>query len=103
MCSNRVGVETAGDSSITFYGHSFIAGATGEMLSEAGPANETVLTTTLDLGALRKQRSAGGVFRDRRVDLYAPLLTIDGQQMGGKSGMLLQPMPRAAGWMLPTV
>ena len=30
VCSNRVGTETVGSSSITFYGHSFICSQTGE-------------------------------------------------------------------------
>ena len=32
----------------------------------------------VDLEAIRAQRHAWGVFRDRRPDLYGPLLTLDG-------------------------
>lgn len=34
MASNRIGVETFEQSQITFYGGSFIAGPTGEILAQ---------------------------------------------------------------------
>jgi N-carbamoylputrescine amidase len=37
-----------------------------------------VLTATFDLAEIRAQRHAWGVFRDRRPDLYGPILTLDG-------------------------
>jgi len=40
---------------------------------------EAVLTASLDLAAIRAQRSSWGLFRDRRPDLYEPLLTLDGE------------------------
>jgi N-carbamoylputrescine amidase len=46
---------------------------------EADRESETVLTATFDLEAVRAQRHAWGVFRDRRPDLYGPLLTLDGK------------------------
>jgi N-carbamoylputrescine amidase len=36
------------------------------------------VTARFDLDALRLERRSWGVFRDRRPDLYAPLLTQDG-------------------------
>mgnify|MGYP003431227335 CR=1 FL=1 len=33
-----------------------------------------------DLDQVRAQRHAWGVFRDRRPDLYAPILTLDGHR-----------------------
>jgi N-carbamoylputrescine amidase len=38
-----------------------------------------VIIATVDLAAARAQRHAWGVFRDRRPELYAPLLTLDGK------------------------
>ena len=38
IASNRIGIEEDDDSSITFYGSSFIAGPQGKMVSEAGRA-----------------------------------------------------------------
>jgi N-carbamoylputrescine amidase len=78
IASNRVGVERGQKYEMTFYGSSFIAGPTGEKLVEADRSSEAVLTATFDLDAVRAQRHAWGVFRDRRPELYGPLLTLDG-------------------------
>ena len=78
VASNRVGTEADEDSSITFYGSSFIAGPQGNKLAEAGRAEETVLTAEFDLELLEKQRIEWGIFRDRRPDLYRTLTTYDG-------------------------
>ena len=59
---------------------SFIAGPTGEKLTEADRSSEAVITATIDLEQVRAQRHAWGVFRDRRPDLYAPILTLDGHR-----------------------
>ena len=64
---------------MTFYGSSFIASATGEKVAEADRASESVLTASFDLDEIRRYRQAWGVFRDRRPDLYYPLLTLDGR------------------------
>jgi N-carbamoylputrescine amidase len=79
VASNRVGSERGQKYQMTFYGSSFIAGPTGEKVVEADRESETVLTATFDLEAVRAQRHAWGVFRDRRPDLYGPLLTLDGK------------------------
>jgi N-carbamoylputrescine amidase len=78
VASNRVGHEVGKTTEITFYGSSFIADATGRKVAEAGRDGEAVLTATFDLDELRRLRSSWGLFRDRRPDLYGPLLTLDG-------------------------
>jgi N-carbamoylputrescine amidase len=79
VAANRIGFEQgSADRSITFYGSSFIADATGDKVAEAGRTEETVITATFDLDANRQMRSAWGLFRDRRPDLYRPILTLDG-------------------------
>lgn len=78
VASNRIGREDAESGAITFYGSSFIAGPTGELVAQAGREEEAVLTASFDLDALRAQRASWGVFRDRRPELYGPLLTLDG-------------------------
>jgi N-carbamoylputrescine amidase len=78
IASNRIGTETEGDSSITFYGSSFIADETGHKVNEANQTDETVLVHSFDLDAIAAKRRAWGVFRDRRIELYQPLLTKDG-------------------------
>ena len=78
VASNRIGVEKGERYEMTFYGHSFIAGHTGEIIQQADGKSEQVITATLDLKAIREYRHAWGLFRDRRPDLYEPLLTLDG-------------------------
>jgi N-carbamoylputrescine amidase len=78
VASNRIGVERGQKYEMTFYGSSFIAGPTGEKIVEADCESESVIAASLDLEQVRAQRHAWGVFRDRRPDLYAPILTLDG-------------------------
>jgi N-carbamoylputrescine amidase len=78
IASNRIGLERAKTSEITFYGSSFIAGPLGEIVAELPREAEGVITATFDLDEIRKRRASWGLFRDRRPDLYGPLLTADG-------------------------
>jgi len=82
VASNRIGAERGQKYEMTFYGSSFIADPTGAKVAEADRSTATVLTATFDLDQVRAQRHAWGVFRDRRPDLYAPLLTFDGRAPG---------------------
>jgi len=78
--SNRIGVEENESATMTFYGSSFIAGPTGEMAVEANRTDQSVITASFDLNEIRVKRAAWGLFRDRRPDLYDPLLTLDGEE-----------------------
>lgn len=84
VASNRIGKETIetehGDSTITFYGNSFIAGPTGELVALANDKDEAILTAEFNLDRIKNQRHSWGVFRDRRPDLYQALLTLDGSK-----------------------
>ncbi|GAC1310880.1 MAG: N-carbamoylputrescine amidase [Steroidobacteraceae bacterium] len=79
VASNRIGIEQGEKYTMTFYGSSFIASPTGEKVAEADRTSETVLTATFDLEAVRHFREGWGVFRDRRADLYRPILSLDGR------------------------
>jgi N-carbamoylputrescine amidase len=79
VASNRIGVEKGKASEMTFYGSSFIAGPTGEILADAPRDKESVVTATLDLDEIRTMRTSWGLFRDRRPDLYGGLLSLDGR------------------------
>ena len=79
VAANRFGLEKGQQHELTFYGTSFIAGPTGEIVTEAGRDDETVLTATFDLDAVAELRHSWGVFRDRRPELYRPLWALDGQ------------------------
>jgi len=79
VASNRIGAEPGRrGTEIRFYGSSFIADPTGAKVAEADRTSETVLTATFDLEAIEKQRRAWGLFRDRRPDLYQPLMALSG-------------------------
>ncbi len=78
LASNRIGEETGRSCSVTFYGSSFIADATGGIVAEASRDREEVLLATFDLEANRHLRRSWGLFRDRRTDLYGALSTLAG-------------------------
>jgi N-carbamoylputrescine amidase len=79
VASNRIGTEKGEKYTMTFYGSSFIASHTGEKIAEADRTGESVLTAEFDLDEVRRYRQAWGVFRDRRPDLYHPMLSLDGR------------------------
>jgi len=81
IASNRIGLEEDEDSSITFYGSSFIAGPQGNKLAEAGRTEEAVLVAEFDLDQLETQRIEWGIFRDRRPDLYKVITSYDGSTL----------------------
>lgn len=70
VAANRVGNEDGQ----MFYGTSFIADHTGEVVAEIGRQKEGVIRARFDLDEVDKDRAAWGFFRDRRTDLYDALL-----------------------------
>lgn len=78
VAANRVGVERGQQHTLTFYGTSFIAGPTGEIVAEADRTSEAVITAEFDLDAVEQLRRGWGVFRDRRPELYGPIVGLDG-------------------------
>lgn len=78
VASNRIGTEKGERWTVNYYGSSFIADHTGAIVKQADRSSETVLTASFDLDAIRSYRNAWGVFRDRRPDLYGPIMTLDG-------------------------
>jgi N-carbamoylputrescine amidase len=80
VASNRIGTEPGRNGTeMTFYGSSFIADFTGEKVAEANRTDETVLTHTFDLDDLAEKRAYWGIFRDRRPELYDPVISLDGR------------------------
>ena len=68
---NRVGHETpVGGDGIEFWGGSFVAGTSGEILSQAG-LDESVLLLEVDLGIVDTTRTHWPFLRDRRIDAYS--------------------------------
>jgi N-carbamoylputrescine amidase len=79
VAANRIGHEVGTTSEITFYGSSFIADNTGAKVAEANRDEEAVVVANFDAETLRNQRAAWGLFRDRRPELYGPIVTLDGK------------------------
>jgi len=79
IASNRIGSEEQDGYNITFYGASFIADQFGEKVAELNQSDEGVAVHSFDLDKLEHTRTAWGVFRDRRPNLYSSLKTLDGQ------------------------
>lgn len=63
---------------LLFSGSSFITNHFGEVIAKADRACDCVLLGDVDLAKAKKDRVGWGMFRDRRPDLYSPLLTKDG-------------------------
>jgi N-carbamoylputrescine amidase len=80
IAANRYGLERSLQDPqglyIRFYGSSFIADATGAKVAEAPEEGDAVLLASFDLAQLAAQRDNWYVFRDRRPDLYGPLLQL---------------------------
>ena len=70
LASNRIGTESDKESSMTFFGSSFIADEDGNTVIELSRNEEDVAVAEFDLAKIDKKRIAWGVFRDRRPDLY---------------------------------
>ncbi len=78
VASNRIGVETGASVSTRFYGSSFVADHTGAIVAEASRDRQEVVTATFDMDEVRRYRERWAMFRDRRPDVYGPLLTLGG-------------------------
>jgi N-carbamoylputrescine amidase len=70
VAANRIGTETVGAATQTYYGSSFIANHRGDLVEELGRTEEGVLVHEFDLDFLDRHRAAWGFFRDRRTEFY---------------------------------
>lgn len=73
---NRVGIEETanGDSSINFWGQSFVANPYGQIIKQVSMEKEEVLICPVDLSLVENLRDGLPFpFRDRRVDTYNDL------------------------------
>jgi len=69
--SNRVGLERpAGGDGIEFWGQSFVAGTSGQILAKADVDNEENLLVPVDLKKVDVTRTHWPFLRDRRIDAY---------------------------------
>ncbi len=87
LAANRVGREVATTDpalQMSFYGSSFITDHKGKLLAEADRDSTGVLVQSLDLAAMGEERLTWGIYRDRRPEMYGPLLSLDGRQLNAR-------------------
>jgi N-carbamoylputrescine amidase len=70
---NRVGHEILSGDGIEFWGQSFIAGTSGEIITRASIDKEEVLVAEVDLAQVNTTRTHWPFLRDRRIDAYQEL------------------------------
>jgi N-carbamoylputrescine amidase len=71
--ANRIGHEKLSGDGIEFWGQSFVAGTSGEILGKASVASEESLVIPVDLGKVDVTRTHWPFLRDRRIDAYGDL------------------------------
>ena len=71
---NRVGLEQPiGGDGLEFWGQSFVAGTSGQLLAKASVNREEVLIVPVDLSKVDVTRTHWPFLRDRRIDAYGGL------------------------------
>ncbi len=71
---NRIGHEApAGGDGLEFWGQSFVAGTSGQLLAKASMDKEEVLLVPIELGKVDVTRTHWPFLRDRRIDAYGEL------------------------------
>jgi N-carbamoylputrescine amidase len=71
---NRVGHEAPdGGPGLDFWGQSFVADPSGQILKKASVDKEEILLVQVDLDAVDTQRTHWPFLRDRRIDAYAEI------------------------------
>ena len=81
IAANRIGLEEVKpckenggqESSLNFYGSSFMTDETGDILEDASRDKEQVLIHTYDLDEIADNRLSWGIFRDRRPECYCDI------------------------------
>jgi N-carbamoylputrescine amidase len=70
---NRVGHEKIAGDGIEFWGQSFVAGTSGELVAKGSADKEELLIVELDLSKVDLTRTHWPFLRDRRIDAYGDL------------------------------
>ena len=71
---NRIGLETpVGGDGLEFWGQSFVAGTSGQILARASVDREEILLVPVDLAQVDVTRTHWPFLRDRRIDAYGDL------------------------------
>jgi N-carbamoylputrescine amidase len=70
---NKVGVDVGG-SARNHFGSSMVINPRGEILAQASDTREDMAIADVDLSVLPELRALWGYYRDRRPDMYGPLV-----------------------------
>jgi N-carbamoylputrescine amidase len=71
---NRIGLEQPiGGAGLEFWGQSFVAGTSGQILAKASVDREEILLVPIELGKVDVTRTHWPFLRDRRIDAYGDL------------------------------
>lgn len=71
---NRVGHEKpVGGDGIEFFGQSFVADTSGQVIAKASSSKEETLVVSMDLDAVDRTRTHWPFLRDRRIDAYSDI------------------------------
>jgi len=99
--ANRVGQE--GD--LIFWGSSFVSDCFGKILSRASSSEEETLVVEVDLVMNGAVREGWGFFRNRRPDVYWPIIEMvqEEEELGdrAKEGLCRQETPRSLSYHMP--
>ncbi len=99
--ANRVGRE----GNLIFWGSSFICDCFGKVLARAASSAEETLVVELDLAKNKMVREGWGFFRNRRPDVYWPLIEMVQEEekpdRKAKEGLCRQETPRSLGYHMP--
>ncbi len=99
--ANRVGQE--GD--LIFWGSSFVSDCFGKILSRASSSEEETLVVEVDLVMNGAVREGWGFFRNRRPDVYWPIIEMvqEEEEPDGKAkeGLCREETPRSLGYHMP--
>ena len=101
--ANRVGWED----DLKFWGSSFVCDSFGKIVARASNSAEEVLIAELDLAKNELVREGWGFFRNRRPDVYWPLIEMvrvyDSRRLGEKEaiGFRLEDTPLQLGYHMP--
>jgi N-carbamoylputrescine amidase len=70
---NRIGTEKSAETTIDFWGNSFIAGPQGEMIARADTFSSSLIISKIELTLTEELRKTWPFLRDRRIDAYRDL------------------------------
>jgi len=71
---NRIGLERPeGGDGIEFWGQSFVAGTSGQILAKASVDRQEVMVVPVDLSKVDVTRTHWPFLRDRRIDAYGDI------------------------------